>query len=299
MSNLSRLGRGILRSANVAGTLLLALSGSLPQAQELCPPRGNSTGVAAAVDERLELTLQDGAKLKIAGIDPVRPTPDNPEGDVKAREDVASWLLGRSVEFRPLEPGRDRWGRTVAQVFAPVPSTAGETRDSQLQSGPLLLVAEAILEAGLARYDPNVPNDPCRIALLAAEARARETALGLWADPYYAVLGAGEGSREHFMELAGSTVIVEGNVSGVQVQKPRITLHVGQRNGPDIPVTVVPRSSKAFEAAKSRLAGLSGQTVRARGLLDVRFGPRIEISSLDAVEVVSPEQAAAASAVPK
>jgi hypothetical protein len=162
-----------------------------------------------------------------------------------------------------------------------------------------LPVAEAILEAGLARYDPYVPNDPCRIALLAAEGRARETALGLWADPYYAVLGAGQDSRERIVELAGSTVIVEGNLSSVQVQKPRITFYVGQRKGLDIPVTIVLRNSKAFTAAKSRLAGLSGQTVRARGLLALRFGPQIEIPSLDAIEVFWPEQAEATSAVPK
>jgi len=292
-----RLHIAISRSAAATFAVLLALPGNPPQAQQPCPARGSAIGRVAAVNERLDLTLEDGAQLKIAGIEPVRPTPDDPERDVKAREDLASWLLGQIVEYRRLEPGHDRWGRAAAFVFAAVPGGTGETGARQTQNIPLLPVGESILEAGLGRYEPSIPDDPCRNALLAAEARARASGLGLWADRYYAALGPGGG--EPVAELAGSTVIFEGTVSVVHVQRPRITLHLGRRPGVNFSVTLVPRNSKAFEAAISRLAGLSGQTVRARGLLDLRFGPQIEISNLDAVEVLGPEQAAATSGSPK
>jgi endonuclease YncB( thermonuclease family) len=45
-------------------------------------------------------------------------------------------------------------------------------------------VAEAILDAGLARYRPDAAAHPCRDLLLAAEAEARAGKTGLWADPF-------------------------------------------------------------------------------------------------------------------
>jgi hypothetical protein len=173
-------------------------------------------------------------------------------------------------------------------VFAP----AGETAEGQNQL--LLPVGEAIIDAGFARYDASVANDPCRGVLLAAEARARASALGLWADPYYAVIAAGD--RDSLAEKAGSTVIVEGRVTGLKVRKPLITLYFAPRRGAEFSVTVLPRDGKAFAAAQARLAGLTGQDIRVRGLLDTRFGPQVEISELNALEVVSQGQSVAGSA---
>ena len=137
----------------------------------------------------------------------------------------------------------------------------------------------------------------CRDHFLAAEAGARASGLGLWSDPYYAVIGAGD--RDSFAEKAGSPVIVEGRVIGLSIRKPRITLYFGPRKGSDFSVTILPRDNKAFEAAHTRLAGLAGQNIRVRGLLDTRFRPQIEISDLDAVEVIGQEQRAAASSALK
>ena len=102
----------------------LTLPGGVSRAQQLCPIEGNASGRVVSVDERLDLTLEDGTRLKIAGIDPARPTPDNPDLDGRARENLANWLIGQSVKFRPLQPGQDRWGRVIAMVFAPLPGSA-------------------------------------------------------------------------------------------------------------------------------------------------------------------------------
>jgi endonuclease YncB( thermonuclease family) len=255
---------------------------------QLCPRGGNTFGRVVSVDERLDLTLDDGTRLKIGSIDPARPTPDNPDLDIRGREILANWLVGQSVEFRPIEPRHDRWGRVTAMVFAP----AGEIAEGQSQL--LLPVGEAIIDAGLARYAASVANDTCRGVLLAAEAQARASALGLWADPYYAVIAAGD--RDSLAEKAGSTVIVEGRVAGLKVRKPLITLYFAPRRGAEFSVTVLPRDGKAFAAAQTRLAGSTGQDIRVRGLLDMRFGPQIEITDLDALEVVGQGQIAARSA---
>jgi hypothetical protein len=162
-----------------------------------------------------------------------------------------------------------------------------------------LPVGEALIDAGLARYEPSVAALPCRSVLLAAEAGARASGLGLWADPYYAIIAAAD--RPSFAEKAGSSVIVEGRITGIASRRPRITLYFGPRQGGDFSVTILPRNSKTFEAAYSSLAGLTGQTVRVRGLLDTRFGPQIEISDPDEVEAARQGQnpAAPGSHVPR
>ncbi|MEJ0092537.1 MAG: hypothetical protein WDN46_03635 [Methylocella sp.] len=90
-------------------------------------------GRIASVSERLELTLEDGRQLKIAGIDPPRPTPQDPDLDIKSSEKLADWLNGKEISYRFEGQRPDRWGRFVAEVYAP----AGE------QGSPLLLVAQA------------------------------------------------------------------------------------------------------------------------------------------------------------
>jgi hypothetical protein len=112
--------------------------------------------------------------------------------------------------------------------------------------------------------------------------------LGLWADQYYAIIAATD--RLSFAERAGSSVIVEGRITGIASRRPRITLYFGPRQGGDFSVTILPRNSKTFEAAYSSLAGLTGQTVRVRGLLDTRFGPQIEISDPDEMEAAGQGQ---------
>jgi hypothetical protein len=148
----------------------LAPAGGLRAANGLCPGEGGTSGRVVAVDERLELTLENGIRLKIAGVDPPRPTPGDPDLE-RARDRLAQWLVGQEILFRPLEPGPDRWGRVVAFVFAVAPESTPESTDGP---GPAHLpVGEAPIDAGLARYEPSVAALPCRSVLLAAEAGAR------------------------------------------------------------------------------------------------------------------------------
>ncbi|MGB6663550.1 MAG: thermonuclease family protein [Methylocella sp.] len=264
----------------------LALAGGLRAADGLCPGEGGTSGRVVSVDERLELTLENGIRLKVAGVDPPRPAPGDPDLDVRARDRLAQWLVGQEILFRRLEPGPDRWGRIVAFVFAVAPEATNGPRPAQLAVGA------ALIDAGLARYEPSAATRPCRSALLAAEAGARASGLGLWADPYYAIIAAAD--RPSFAEKAGSPVIVEGRITGIASRRPRIMLYFGPRHGWDFSVAILPRNRKTFEAAYSSLAGLTGQTVRVRGLLDTRFGPQIEISDPDELEAAGQGQDTAA-----
>jgi endonuclease YncB( thermonuclease family) len=252
-----------------AAMAALAALGFAQSAAGLCPADGSHRGKVASVNERLELILVDGLQLKIAGIDPPRPTPGNSELDILARDRLAQWLVGQDITFHPLEPGIDRWGRTPAFVFAPLLEAA------KAPEQPSLPVGEALLDAGLARYESGPAARACKASLLAAEAAARAAGLGLWADPYYAV------------------VIVEGRITAIADRRPRIMLYFGPRQGWDFSVTIFQRQN-AFDGAYATLAALSGRTVRVRGLLDTRFGPQIEISDPDEIEVIEHQRDAEA-----
>ncbi|HET6376535.1 MAG TPA: hypothetical protein VFF88_10850, partial [Methylocella sp.] len=80
---------------------------------------------------------------------------------------------------------------------------------------------------------------------------------------------------------------------GIGGQRPRIKLYFGPRKGRDLSVTAVPRNSAAYRAASAKLTALQGHRVRVRGLLDMRFGPEIEIQDLDALELDTAEPASA------
>ncbi|HET6375568.1 MAG TPA: hypothetical protein VFF88_05930, partial [Methylocella sp.] len=105
-------------------------------------------GRIAAVDERLELILGGGSRIKIAGIDPPRPTPENPSLDTGASFWLAAWLLGKEIAYRPLGEAPDRWGRTVAFVYAAPQDAVSPSETARVSAG------EALAGAGLARYAP-------------------------------------------------------------------------------------------------------------------------------------------------
>ncbi|MEJ0092536.1 MAG: hypothetical protein WDN46_03630 [Methylocella sp.] len=102
------------------------------------------------------------------------------------------------------------------------------------------------------------------------------------------------GDHESFAEKAGTFVIVEGRVAGVGKDGFRVTLFLGPRRGQDFSVTILQRNVKIFDAAGLNLASFAGQIIRVRGLLDMRFGPQIEISSPDEIEAITQGQSEAA-----
>ncbi|WP_395665382.1 thermonuclease family protein [Methylocella sp.] len=228
-----------------------------------------------AVDARLELLLEDGRVVKIAGLDPPRPTPDAPELDEEAAREAGERLVGREIVLAPLYTAPDRWGRVVAEVFAPAPGGAATAS-----------IAGGLLRAGLGRVEAGAAARRCRAYLLGEEAAARAARLGVWADPYYAVLRPAD--RAGFAERAGTLAIVEGEVVGIEVSDFRTTLTFGERRGQAFSIVVAARNLKRFSAAGVDLAALRGKIVRARGLVDLRFGPQIEIEEPGEIEASAP-----------
>ncbi len=240
-----------------------------------CPATGAETVVLAGVEARLELRLGDGRRLRLVGLDPALGTPDEPDRDEQTRAALAAKLAGQTLAVQVLAIDPDRWGRLPALAFA-----------SQGIAGGVAAVA---LAAGWGRYLPEPAASECRAVLLAAEEVARARRLGLWADPYYAVLAVDD--RAGFAERAGTLVTAEGRLASVTVSPYRTKLAfrselTAARGGALLSATIPPRVARMFEAQGVRVQSLVGRRLRLRGLLDLRFGPQIELAGPDSLDVL-------------
>ncbi|TAL81001.1 MAG: hypothetical protein EPN75_05515 [Beijerinckiaceae bacterium] len=247
-----------------------------PAVTPSCPSTGIQKAKVARIDDRLDLTLQDGRSLHLAGLDPVEPTPDAPDFPDHAKNALAAKLAG-GISFLPLAAKPDRWGRIPAFVFIAQPAAA---------PGGL---AAFLLARGFARYMPVPEAHPCVAVFRSAEEKARKDRRGLWRDPYYAILTAT--NRAAFADKAATNVIVEGRLIAVTANHYRTSLAFTSKRGHGLLVTILRRNVARFERSGLHFHALIGQTLRVRGLLDLRFGPEIEISSADAIELVTDDVA--------
>ena len=288
-----RLGLIGVCAASLAGAVAAA-----PRRNALpCTDEGGEPVQVAAVGADFGVTLVDGRILRLAGIDPVRPTSARPDVE-QARATLASWIAGQTVILRSLSASPDRWGRLPALLFAEAVPAAVQARLSAAgQDPPVLSVGLAMVEAGLARAHPEPEAHDCWPALTHAETKARAAGLGLWGDPYYAVRDAADIAS---LETAtGSMAVVQGRVSRIGQGRSRLFIGFGKR-GSDFELHLSKRDLFILAELGLDQAKLSGVAVRARGYLDDRFGPSIDVTEADQVEVLSRpeagggEQAAAA-----
>jgi endonuclease YncB( thermonuclease family) len=255
-----------------------------------CPASGDTTARVVAVEPRLELRLADGRLVRLAGFETSLQTPLDPDLAETARRRLEALLKDRDVSLHMLGASPDRWGRLPAYVFAKVGEAAG---------GPGG-IAPFIVGWGLGRYLAEPPASDCRDALIAAEQKARFGKLGLWNDPYYAVLAVDDNAG--FIERAGTIVLAEGRLAAVHADSYRTTLRFaapdqypsgharsGQSSsgGHMLVATIVPHAMKIFEARSLDFRSHIGERIRFRGLLDLRFGPRVELASPDQVEILA------------
>jgi hypothetical protein len=223
-------------------------------------------GQAALVRERLEIELSDGRRFSQAGLAPFSTSREGPARFEAARDALSRRLQGIVMEAPVALPVEDRWGRITTHLHA-----RGENLGAWLAG------------AGWARVAP-AGADPCGRILLNAEAKARQAKLGLWADPYYAVLAA-----ENSVALSarsGEFVLVEGRILRLGQTSARFYLDFGAARGVDLSVTISKQFTKAFTGAGLRIEALPGQRVRVRGLVENRPGPSIDIVSPLALDVI-------------
>jgi endonuclease YncB( thermonuclease family) len=224
---------------------------------------------AVSVDERLDIGLSDGRTVRLGGLDVPNADHGAPEFAKAAREFLSERLLGRDTDLILLAGGTDRWGRTVADLVVPNPyGSAGST-------------ASALLTTGFARVRPEFETRACAAERLSVEDGARQGGLGIWRDSEFAVIQSSNSAELH--RRSGRFVVIEGMVRRVGFARSRLYLELVPRDGPTI---VVGRKLETALARAGRpVGGLVGQTIRARGALDDRFGPRIEVGDPAMIEI--------------
>jgi len=226
----------------------------------------------AAVGPDLDLSTMDGRRLALAGVE----FPSGAAAREASRRFLAERLgAGRLVFLTTASAAPDRWGGVPAGLF--IEGEGSET--------PLVSLAEALIDAGLARFRPDPAAFACRNRLLAAEAQARRRKLGLWASGEYHIVDAG---RPETLSGQKGMVLVEGVVGAIGEAGGSLYLNFGPRRG-DFAVVIWKRNLETFTRAGTSPRMLTGRRVRVRGLIDTAFGPRMELVSPAQIELVGDE----------
>ena len=226
------------------------------------------TGKVLQVVDGRSVVLEDGREVRISGIE-IPSTPaagEQPAAAAKAA--LEAILLDQLVELHGLEEVTDRYGRTVAFVVR--------------QDGPIDAAAE-LLARGHARVAANIGDAACAAELLSRERVARTSKLGLWSEPYYDVIEAR--NAPHLLAARGRFSLVQGKVLSVRESGGTIYLNFGRRWSEALTVTISKRHERIFSGAGLSLNRLEGRTLRIRGWIEERNGPRIEASRPEQIEV--------------
>jgi hypothetical protein len=268
-----------LASGGAVARLLLAgaiLCGSPRASAESIAPTGcDATGAApvlvAAVDENFDLLLGDGRIATLSGVEFLSP-PIAPRA-------LLAWLDERDLRAKPLSTAPDRWGRIPVRLYL----QPREVTDAAIPDPVMSDAAMQALRMGWGRYRPDSGAGGCRAALLAAEGEAREKRTGLWADASSILHGD---DRQALASAPPAMQVAEGVVQSVGAARGRIYLNLGKMRTADLAIVIVERNISAFAARGVDARKLAGHRIRVRGLLDRRFGPQIEITSPDALEIL-------------
>jgi endonuclease YncB( thermonuclease family) len=246
--SISRCRRLSLARAVLAFGAVLVLAGG-GRSVAACGVASGSAKVEA-VTERAEIRLDDGRLLRLAGLD--IPTRGGFDAAAEARARLTDGWTGKTVAVALLATRPDRWGRWLADLALPEGSDA----------------STELLNAGLARVRPEFETRGCEAERLAAEATARAAGSGIWNDPD-SILDAGD--LDVLRADDGRFVLIEGVVRRVGVGRSRVYLDLGRRGGFSVVV------ARKGEPGLERRGIVAGQEIRVRGVLEDRFGLRIEL----------------------
>lgn len=237
---------------------LAAMLASPALAQDACGLDAIGGGIAVRAVDGRSFVLQDGREILLAGI-------EVPSG---GETHLNQLLGGQNVTLRSAEAGPDRYRRLPA--FATV--SASKT-----------LIQQALLTAGKARLGIRIGAPACAAALHAAERTARDSGVGLWADPVYSVRRADQGRA--LLGEVGRFAVVAGEVVSVRESGGTIYVNFGKRWSEALTVTILKRDERAFAEAGVTRAAMERSRLTVRGFIEERNGPRIAASRPEQIEI--------------
>lgn len=227
---------------------------------------------ATAVVDGDTLELEDGRRLRLAGIEAAKPPPNTEPGRPwplaeAATAALADLALGRDLTLRG-EGRTDRHGRLVAQVL----------RDDGLW------LQGALLARGLARVHTQPDTRALAREMLTAEAAARAGDLGIWRTRVYAVRPAAD--PDALARDRDSFQVVEGRVLRVTKAGSEAYLDFGEDWRSDVTVHIGRAPLREFAKAGIDPLSYEGRVVRVRGWVGLRSGPMIEATHPEQIERV-------------
>ena len=220
-------------------------------AARACGAEDLGEALVAAIEDSWTLRLDDGRKIRLAGIEWVVP-PDT------ARSRLASLVLNRHVSLKGARTP-DRYGRIDA-----FPSVSGSETPIQY----------AFLDEGLALASGRIGDKACREAMLLRERAARTARLGIFGTGDYRLHKADDPAA--ILRGQGRYAIVEGRVLSVRESGNTIYVNFGRNWSEDFTVTIAKRNEPTFISAGLPPKSLAGRMLRARGVIEERAGPWIE-----------------------
>jgi micrococcal nuclease len=231
-------------------------------------------GTIAKIEPNLDIALGDGRVLTLVWLDPPRDTLEHPRLAADAREKLAAWPENREAAVRalaenPTASAACRRG-SLPRRWVRFPARSGSPRRFSMPASRATA--------------PMPPRIPAASSFLAAEAEARTAQIGLWADPAYAVLPASD--QAAFATPRTGVVLVEGTPTSLGETATRFYLSFGARRGSDFAITLPKRGANGLEKAGIKVQDLVGRRLRVRGLLDATFGPQIELTDPDGLELL-------------
>ncbi|MBK1838978.1 thermonuclease family protein [Azospirillum sp. YIM B02556] len=247
------------------------------------------TGAAAAEPLRVAavldgdtLELEDGRRVRLAGIEAAKPPRGANPADGRvwplaeaATAALADLALGRRVALHGPAPA-DRHGRLLAHLVR--------------EDGVWL--QSALLVRGLARVHTRPDARAYAAELLAGEDAARNAGRGLWRSRVYAVRDAGD--PDEVSRDRDSFQLVEGVVLAVAKGGGETWLDFGADWRSDVTVHIGRAAMREVTRAGIDPLSFEGRRLRVRGWITLRNGPMIEITHPEQIERLEREAASAA-----
>ncbi|WP_051244917.1 thermonuclease family protein [Thalassobaculum salexigens] len=262
--------RSLLRTALVAGGAVL-LSGAKPARPGPPLPAGltpGETGRVAAVLSADTIDLEDGLRVRLAGVQGPAPTRDGSPAwphAVEATVETSAACLGRTVTLHYADDRRDRWQRALAHLVVD---------DGTWLQGHLL-------QRGLARVYTWPRTATGARSMLDLERTARANRRGIWADRFYRI----RNPSETWGDL-DSWQIVEGRVVDAALVRGNAYLNFGLDWRNDFTFRAESDARRAFRKAGIELPDLTGRRVRGRGWVYPTNGPMIDLTHPAQLEVL-------------
>ncbi len=228
--------------------------------------------VEAVIDGHT-VVLDDGSVVRLAGIEAPRPpsAPTAADGWPLAREAadaLTHFSLGREVGLASGGRDGDRHGRILAHLV----------RDDGLW------VQAAMLEQGLARVNAVADLRTAMPEMLAIEADARRLRRGIWSHPFYSIR-----QPQELWRYLDTFQLVEGRIVDIATIRGRMYLNFGTDWREDFTVSISPQDVDPFLALGIQFESLIEERVRVRGWVYRRYGPMIDATYPEQVEILTDE----------